>query len=70
MFHFSHLISGQNCEVVVLAGSGKQESVDGKPDECAFNSPLGIEVHEPSHSCFVVDRNGSGIRKISFANPI
>ena len=34
---------------------------------CAFNTPSAIVVHEPSHSCYVIENdNNSAIRKISF----
>ena len=52
----------------MFAGSGKAGRVDGVPEECGFNYPSGIAVHEPSHSCFVADYYNHAIRKISFSN--
>jgi hypothetical protein len=51
--------------VSVLAGTGKSERKDGKPEGSAFDGPTGIAVHEPSHLCFVADGSNT-IRKITF----
>eukprot|EP00026_Physarum_polycephalum_P016028 Phypoly_transcript_16853.p1 GENE.Phypoly_transcript_16853~~Phypoly_transcript_16853.p1 ORF type:complete len:262 (+),score=18.31 Phypoly_transcript_16853:99-788(+) len=60
---------GKGYEAIVIAGSpsGKLGEKDGKPEEATFSNPLAIAVHEPSHSCFVVDGGTGRIRKISFS---
>ena len=55
--------------VEVVVGDGKAEMVDGRAEECSFNNPQGIVVHEPSHSCFVADNHNHSVRKILFAKP-
>lgn len=52
--------------MIELAGSGKSKTVDGRANECSFNSPSGMAVHEPSSSCFVAEFKGNVIRKIQF----
>jgi hypothetical protein len=54
---------------VILAGSGEQESVDGKLSECRFDSPTGMVMHEPSQSLFVAERRGL-VRRIVFDKPL
>ena len=73
--HMQHQNKGDNTEsgsqdyiVETLAGSGSPGREDGLPEECNFNAPRGIAVHEPSHSCYVADLNKYVIRKVSFVN--
>ena len=51
----------------LLAGSGTTGKVDGRHDQCSFNLPRGITVHEASQSFFVVDTYNHAVRKVSFA---
>jgi DNA-binding beta-propeller fold protein YncE len=60
--------TGENYQSVVIAGSGENGRVDGKPDKCSFNQLYGIAVHEPSHSCFVSEHENNRIRKIAFTD--
>jgi len=56
-------------EAVAIAGTGENGSVDGKADECSFNGPYGIAVHEASNTCFISEHQGNLIRKVSFVTP-
>lgn len=52
-------------EVTVLAGTGNKKRKDGKAEECSFDLPFSIAVHEPSNSCYVTEDSNT-IRKILF----
>lgn len=68
LFHFTLIflkIESKKFEVAVLAGTGNKKRKDGKAEECSFDLPFSIAVHEPSNSCYVTEDSNT-IRKISF----
>jgi len=70
LYKIAYLAGTQQYEAVVVAGTGKAESVDGGADSCSFNNPYGIALHEASNTCFISDFNSGTIRKVSFALPV
>jgi len=69
LYKVTHL-GAQRYEVVVLAGNGNAQQVDGRADECSFSRSFGIAVHEPSNTCFISDNGSNAIRKVSFSTPL
>jgi hypothetical protein len=65
LFYLFKLESGEYVAIVV-AGDGNKQSKDGTATYCSFDQPFGIAVDEKTHTCFVVERGSSRIRKITF----
>jgi hypothetical protein len=68
-FYFFVIFSNNNValgqyQLSVLAGSGKEERLDGPRNECGLYRPYGIAVDEVSNCCFVTETLGCSVRRI------